>query len=126
MEIFNWLKKDNLKNKQSIKLEQNSIIQSCILVENYRNVLDYICKDFNRSIKLTKYLKIELTKIFGKHNTVFRSEFYYYVWIVEFDNKAFQIFTNKDKGTQITIVGQYGDDNSKVCINFLKKLETIL
>lgn len=78
-------------------------------------------------MKLTTYLKVQLTKIFGKHNTVRNTnEYFYYVWIVEFDGEIFQIFTAKCKGTQFSIIGRYENDKSKVCINFLRKIEELL
>jgi len=52
-------------------------------VENYADVLQYICANVHRSIALSTYLKEELTQIFGKHNARYRGEFFYYVWIVE-------------------------------------------
>ncbi len=77
-------------------------------------------------LKLTTYLKTELTQIFGKHNTTFKGEFFYYVWIVKFDNEIFNIFTANDKGTQFSIVSKISENKSKVCIHFLRKMEELL
>ena len=119
-------KKQNKINKNINKVDSDIINKNSTPVENYKGVLQFICDDFKRSIKLTTYLKEELTKIFGKHNTRFKGEFFYYVWIVEFGGETFQIFTAKGKGTQFSIVAEYKDDKSKVCIDFLKKMEELL
>jgi len=119
-------KHEDLTEKSINKLNSNNIDKNAIPVENYESVLQFICDSIEKSIRLTKYLKEELTQIFGKHNTRFKGEFFYYVWIVEFDGEIFQIFTANGKGTQFAIVGKYEDDKSKVCINFLRKMEEIL
>lgn len=113
---------DDLTNMNIIKVD-NDIINTSQSVENYKNVLQFICDDVDRSINLTKYVKDELTQLFGKNNTRFKGEYFYYVWIVEFEGEIFQIFTDKSKGTQYCIVANYEDDKSKVCINFLRKIE---
>jgi hypothetical protein len=112
-------------DKNISKLDISLVDRDSTPVENYKGVLQYICSDVNRSIKLTKYLKNELTQIFGKHNSRFRGEFLYYVWIVEFDGEVFQIFTNSNKGTGFSIIGD-GQEKSSVCIDFLKKMEELL
>ena len=117
---------DDLANKHIIRINGTDIAKNCVAVENYKGVLQYICGDVQRSIKLTTYLKNELTELFGKHNTRFRGEYFYYVWIVEFDGEIFQIFTANGKGASISIVANYEDDKSTVCINFLRKLEEML
>ena len=125
--FFDFFKtEEDLTNKNIVKVDTKNINENSVSVENYKGVLGFICDDFKRSIKLTTYLKEELTQIFGNHNTRFKGEFYYYVWIVEFENEVFQIFTNNVKGTQFSIVGKYEDDKSKVCISFLKKMEELL
>jgi hypothetical protein len=87
--------------------------------------LGYICDDFNRSIKLSKKLKEELTTIFGKQNTTLRLEFFNYIWIVEYNGNIFNIFTS-NKGTSFEIVANYGDDKAKVCLEFLKEMEKLI
>ena len=117
---------EDLMNKNIIKIDNSNIDEESTRVENYVGVLQYICDDVKRSIKLTTYLKEELTQIFGIHNTRFKGEFYYYVWIVEFDGEIFQIFTANGKGTQFEIEAKYEYDKSNVCINFLRKIEELL
>jgi len=119
-------KHDDLTNKNIVKINDNNIDKNANPIENYKGVLQYICADVKRSIKLTTYLKEELTQIFGKHNTRFKGEFYYYVWIVEFEGEIFQIFTANGKGTQFSILAKYEDDKSNVCINFLRKMGELL
>jgi hypothetical protein len=117
---------EDLTTKNVVKVNTNQIDKHSIAVENYKGVLQFICDDVKRSIKLTTYLKEELTQIFGKHNTRFVGEFHYYVWIVEFEGEIFQIFTANGKGTQFSIIGKCEDDKSKVCIKFLRKIENLL
>ncbi len=117
---------EDLTNKNIVKVNSNDIYNNSVAVENYNGVLQFICDDVKRSIKLTTYLKEELTQIFGEHNARFKGEFFYYVWIVEFEGEIFQVFTANGKGTQFSIVGKYEDDKSKVCINFLRKMIKLL
>ena len=92
-------------------------------VENYREILAYICDDINRSIRLTKFLKNELTKIYGKHTRRFRGEFYYYVWDVEFNGEKFSIYTANNKGTSIEIDAEPNKDKVSVIKEFLNQLD---
>lgn len=135
--IKNLLKKnydkeynDDLTRKDIVKINTKDIKKPAVAVENVEDVIHYICDNINRSIKLTTFLKKELTQLFGKHNTTFRGEFFYYVWIVEFDGETFNIFTANRKGTQFSIVAKYDENNLKsktrVCINFLRKIEKML
>ena len=119
-------KGDDLTNKNIVKIDSKKISRETVAVENFDGVLHYICANFKRSIALTTYLKKELTQLFGKHNTTFRGEFFFYVWIVEFDGEIFNIFTANGKGTCFVIAAKYEDDKSKVCINFLRKMEELL
>ena len=119
-------KGEDLTNKNIVKIDSKDISKKVVAVENFKGVLRYICADTKRSITLTTYLKEEFTQLFGKHNTRFRGEFFYYVWIVEFDGEIFNIFTANGKGTQFSIVAKYEDDKPKVCINFLRKMEEML
>lgn len=110
---------------------QKSLIKKSILIRNYSNVLKYICDDMYREHKLKSYLKKQLTKIFGKHDSKYDCEYFYYVWTLQFDNEIFQIFTNKSQGSYITIFANIENVNeennkSKTCIAFLKKLEMLL
>lgn len=118
--------KINYLNGKIIKLDSTIIEKNSTAVENYDGVLEFICADVKRSIKLTTYLKKELTELFGPHNTRFKGEFFYYVWIVQFNGEIFQIYTANGKGTQFAIVGQYEDDKSEICIAFLSKMEELL
>ena len=88
-------------------------------------MLRYICGNVDRSILLTGNRSKELTELFGKHNTVFRGEFYHKVWILSYCDETFNIFTSK-KGTSIEIVCNYSDRKESVCLDFTKKLESIL
>ncbi len=126
--FFNLFKKEkkyftDIEKSEIIKTGKNTI-ENSFPVENYRNVLYYMCLDIDRSLLLTKYLKNELNKCFGKHNTTFKGEFLYYVWILEFESETYHIFTAKNKGSRIQIVGNLKDDKSVKSIRFLKKLES--
>lgn len=122
LKTFNELSSDKSINK----VDSDYIDENAIPVENYKGVLQFICSNIDRSLKLATYLKDKLTKIFGKHNTRYRGEFFYYVWIVEFEGEIFQIFTANGKGTIFSIVGKRSDNKSRVCINFLTKMEELL
>jgi hypothetical protein len=55
---------EDLTNKNIVKVDSNDINKNSVAVENYKGVLQFICDDVKRSIKLTTYLKEELTQIF--------------------------------------------------------------
>lgn len=113
------------------KSKINKINHKTTRVENFDGVLQYMCEDFKKSIRLTSYMKDKLTNIFGKHNTRYKGEFHYYVWIIEFENEIFEIFTADVKGTAFVIVFEdFDDDNrgvkSDVCIRFLEEIDKLL
>ena len=113
-----------------IKLPNNKYSEHSFKIENYLEVLKYLCDQSTKSIRLndinlSNFLRLEFTEIFGKHNCTFRGEFLHYIWIVSFKNEVFEIFTSK-RGTTYQIVGKYSDRKSKVCIEFLKKLNKIM
>jgi len=114
------------------KLETKDIEKNGVAVENYEGVLSYICEDVNRSIRLTTFLKDELSSIFGTHNTKYKGDEYnFHVWIIEFEQEIFQIFTANGKGTCFSIVDptfSFDDDGqpdgkSDVCLRFLKDMD---
>lgn len=126
-ELFGFGKKSEpVSDQQIIKTDIKSMNDDATRVENFPVVLLYICDDIDRSIKLTTFLKKPLTQLFGKHNTTFRGEFFYYVWIVEFEGNIFEICTSNHKGTQFQIVEKQDEDKSKVIIRFLRKMEELL
>lgn len=105
----------------------STVLLRDVQVEHYRDVLFYICDDIHRSIRLTSYMKNELTNIFGKHNTRFKGEYYYYVWIVNFKGSVFNIYTNANKGTTFALVlSDCNEDKSELCIEFLTEIDNIL
>ena len=92
---------------------------------NNVKVLRYICKDIERSILLTSYMKDKLTKVFGVHNTRLKVPgYHYYVWILKYGEHPFTIYTDKKRGTIITQTGTNNDE--KLCLDIIKKLETLL
>ena len=125
-------KEEDLSNKTIVKLDTKELLDS-IPVENYRNVLNYMVENVKRSILLTKKSKEEFTTIFGKHNITYRGEFLNYIWIVQFENEVFQIYTS-NRGTQFEIVtnnknvffSNKEENKSEICISFLKKIEELL
>ena len=120
------------------KLEDKTVRTNDVAVENYEGVLSYICSNFDRSIRLTTFNFDKLTSIFGVHNTTFKGEFNYYVWIVEFEGDVFQIFTANGKGTCFTVVDPsfsydtflgpetQPNNKSKNCLKFLKEIDNKL
>lgn len=107
-----------------IKLDTKGILPA-IPVENYRRVLDYLVGDIKRNFRLSRKLKDEFTKIFGKHNTIYRGEFLNYVWIIQFQGEIFEIFTS-NRGTTFEIVDNYSDGKIDLCIDFLKKIDDLI
>lgn len=92
-------------------------------IENFKGILSYMVEDIDRSIRLSKYNKEELTSIFGKNNRRFRGEFFYYVWDVEFEGEKYTIYTHSEKGTCIEIEAGLEEEKSEEIKKFLKYLE---
>ena len=109
-----------------IKLDGKYSLSGLIPVENYNKVLNFICDDIHKSIRLTSYLKDVLTKLFGKYNQTYKGEFFYYIWVLKFGDDVFQICTAKDKGTSINILGKLTDNKTNICIEFLTKFDEII
>lgn len=107
---------------ERIELDHNGL--QC--VENFPGVLSYICDSIKRSMLLTKFMRVELTELFGKHNRVYSGEFYYYIWDFSFGNDKFSIATAKDKGTQFSIMSELEEAKGEECIEFLKHIEKLL
>jgi len=117
---------EDISQKEIIKIDTKNRYPNLKPIESFKDVLSYICDDGNRSILLTSYMKKSLTELFGKHNTRLKTyEYYYYVWIFDFDGEFFHIFTDPKKGACISIVEEIDDKKSKVIINFLRKLEEL-
>ena len=127
--VKDFFKKDtpkDMSNKHITKMDNNSVNDQAMPVENFSGVLEYITADIHRIIRLTSYLKNELTDIFGKHNARYRGEFFYYVWNLEFDGDTFCIFTANGKGTTFNIHANREENKSEKCINFLRKMDELL
>jgi len=128
--MFNMFKNPKIKkpivDTEIIKSTINKINLNSIRIENFRDVLFYICDDVQRSLVLSGYLKKELTRIFGKHNTRYKGEFYYYIWILEFEGYVFEVYTAPVKGSSISILNTENKDLAITCIRFLSKLEDLL
>ncbi len=117
-----------------IKTNINKISSNSVQITNYKGVLSFICDEFKKSIRLSTYLKEELTELFGQYNTTYNSEFNYFIWIIEFKNEIFEIYTADGKGTMFCIVDNeelnysdiQPDNKSKICIEFLKEFDKLL
>lgn len=108
------------------RFEGKAILVNTTPVENFSDVLSFICKDTKRSIRLTSYMKNNLTELFGKHNQRFKGNHYYYVWVLEFNGEVFHLYTHKDRGTDIEIIAQFGKSKTNECIAFLTELDKLL
>lgn len=54
-------------------------------------------------------------------------EYLYKIWVVDFMNEKFVLYSNKNKGLSISIIAKYGDDSKcKVIKMFLDKLYQLL
>ena len=103
------------------------ILKNSTPVENYRDVLSFMCVDRTRSIRLTSYMKDSLTELFGKHNQRYKGKHFYYVWVLEFSDEIFYLYTHSERGTDIEISADYfNDKKTKVCISFLNELDKLL
>lgn len=109
-----------------IKFDGKHSLSGANPVENYDKILNFICSDINKSIRLTSELKDVLTKLFGKHNQTYKGEFYYYIWFLKFGDDVFQICTAKIKGTSINIIGNLTDNKTNICIEFLTKFDEMI
>ena len=116
--IINWFKKE--KDMEILKMEGKFDLNDTIAIENNRDVLNFMVGDINRSIRLTSYIKNNLTNLFGKHNQRFKGNYYYYVWVFKFNDDLFHVYTAPNKGTQICVSKTV---NAKTCIEFLKQLD---
>jgi hypothetical protein len=95
-------------------------------IENLQGVLGFMCDDINRSIRLTSYMKNQLTDLFGKHNQTFKGEFLFYVWVLKYREEVIYVFTNNTKGTQFCIMGDFDNKKGKISIEFLSKMDSLL
>lgn len=69
-DFFNFNKKELpeiIKDASIIKLVTNDV-----KVENFHKILQYICKDIDFSIVLTRYSGDKLQELFGRHNYTYR------------------------------------------------------
>jgi len=107
------------------KLEGKAILANTTPVENFSDVLAFICKDTQRSIRLTSYMRDGLTELFGKHNQRFKGNHYYYVWVLEFNGNVFHLYTHKDRGTDIEIIHEH-ENKTEICLSFLTELDKLL
>lgn len=117
-----------IKNQMEQKITRShsgSLDEHTTAVEDYPGVLGFVCEDVHKSIRLTTYIKDEMTELFGAHNTRFRGEFFYYVWFLDFCGEIFHVFTAKGKGTQFCIQADRDQDKSNVCIRFLGEMDDL-
>lgn len=105
------------------KIEGKQALDIGTSVENYPDVLSFMCKDIKRSIRLTTYMRAKLNELFGKHNQRFKGNYNYYVWVLEFNGDIFHLYTHSVRGTSISISAKYEDKKTKACISFLKELD---
>ena len=73
----------------------------------------------------------ELTQIFGKHSLTFKGEYLFKVWVIQFKNRTFAIYSNKEYGTTIEILSDKyisikDKKTNKIIIAFTKKLYKLL
>lgn len=121
---------------EQIKVVSDKKIERSIPVTNNRNVLNWIvdCQtnsNLNGQKSLSDNLLKELEDLFGSPNKSFRFEFKTKVWVLEYDDNHFNIFTSKGKGTSIEICGYNYDDinesiREKEIIEFIEELHRLV
>lgn len=94
-----------------------------------RTVLQFMVDNMFKFEKgLSAYLFDELTAKYGKHTDTLKGEFIHKIWTLKFKDLIFNVFTAKQKGTSIEMVGKdyddvaYGRYNTDV-IEFLTELQ---
>lgn len=91
-------------------------------------IVDIQTDAYRKGLKnISSNLIDELTILFGNPNKCLRLEYLTKVWIVEYNDISYNIFTAKNKGTSIEIVGyDFRDINrgvkEKEIIEFIEKL----
>ena len=123
-DLFKSKKEETFEDAPLVKSDVYNKENSDCAVENFEGVLNYICSDVKRSIRLTSTMKDELKEIFGKQlTTVFNGEFKFWLWVFNFEGEVFRVYTANVKGTCISIEANYGEDKGKVCRHFLHMLD---
>jgi hypothetical protein len=124
-QFFTFKRKD-VVDFEIVKIEKKQVIPKITAVENFHGVLDFLCDDINRSIRLTSYNRKALTTLFGKHTQMFKGDHNYYVWVLKYGEEIFYVFTNNTRGTQFCIVADIDSKKTDVCIGFLNKIAEML
>lgn len=126
-----------IMNSQTITQIKNVVFnKNSVPVTNNSDILKWLvdCQTnsyLNKQKNLSQNLVDELTSIFGSSNKTLRLEFMMKVWILQYKDLTFNIFTAKGKGTYIEIVGySYDDINKKIkqndIIKFLEELHSLI
>lgn len=108
--FLSFTKGDKFDNVEITQLSKKDINKNSTVITNSSAVMDYTVnvlqiKAFENNEKpITQSCISELTEHFGKHNTTFKgSEYNTKVWIVEYADLIFEIFTAKGFGTQVVV-----------------------
>lgn len=122
--------------KMKIEKINNITLNNSIPIVNNPNILEKIIyfqtySYENNKKNLSKNLIKEMERIFGNSNKSLRLEFLTKVWILKYDDIIFNLFTAKNKGTSIEIVGYNHEDirkgvKEKEIINFIEELYNLI
>ena len=118
-----------------IKLDR-IIVRNSTPVINNRDILQWMVDNQLESYRqgkknLAKNLLSELTNEFGPANEGLRLEFMTKVWVLEYKELIFNVFTAKGKGTSIEVCGMSDEEirngvNQEEIIEFLSELHSII
>ena len=110
-----------LKIQDKIKIDWSTPVTSS------HDILSWIVENSMESYEqgqknLTQNLLQELEQLFGPPNRHLKFEFPTKLWILEYQDLVFNVFTAKTKGTSIELVGDSLDGEEEKIIDFLKEL----
>ena len=139
LNLLNRAKKEDYTSHEIEKTRKTEVTTDFFVIENSIKVLDHLItnlqkKSFETDTKsLTEDISEELMKKFGRPNTTWKSKTEgrkFKVWMLRFGHHRFNIFTNREFGTEISIKVNHkelhGGEKDKLIIAFLDKLWSIV
>lgn len=119
-----------------ITSSKTSKILDSVPITNNGKILGWMCDrslvDYRTGRKsLMADLRNELTEIFGKHHATKTFEFKHKIWVLEYKDLVFNVYSASGKGTSIEICNfSYEDmhnrNREKDIISFLEELSDLL
>ena len=129
-------KVSDIINENTITKSSDVIKDSSVPVTNNRNILKWICDNGSESYRegkknLMQNLIRELTTLFGSPNKLLTIEFKHRIWVLEYGDLKFNVYTAENKGTSIEICDYSYEDmhngvKEREIIEFLQKLYELI